>query len=96
VPDTVKLPAATPVMVTVQAPDESSVQVDPAVPIVVSDEVKLTLPDGTFAALVVSTTVAVQEPVAPAVNEAEQETDVEVLSIGRDTAIELEVAELGL
>lgn len=74
-----KLPAATPVIMTVQLP-VVRVQLVPTVPIVVSDDVKVTLPDGTFAAFVVSVTDTEQEPVRPTVTDAEQETLVDVSS----------------
>ena len=67
-------------MVTVQAPVESSVQLASTVPIVMSDEVSDTVPDGIFEAVVVSVTVTAHEPEAPTVNEAEQDTLVDVLS----------------
>ncbi len=56
-----KEPEATPVMVTVQLPDESNAQLASIVPIVVSDETKSTVPDGMFAEFVVSVTETVQE-----------------------------------
>lgn len=74
--------------------DEFSVQLALTVPMVVSDDVKLTVPVGTFAALVVSVTVIVQEPVPLAVIEDEHETLVEVSSL--TTVIALEVPELPL
>ena len=83
-------------MTTVQLPPDN-VQLASTVPTVVSDEVKLTLPDGVFAGVVVSETVTVQEPVRPTVNEEEQETVVEVMSnAGADTVMVPEVPELGL
>ena len=92
-----KLPAPTPVIVTEQPPDESSVQLTSTAPIVVADEVKLTVPVGIFAALIVSTTEMLHEPVRPTVNEEEQETVVEVMSnAGADTVMVPEVPELGL
>jgi len=79
VPVTVKLPEATPVIVTVQLPPDN-VQLAPTVPTVVSDEDRLTEPDGVLAGFVVSATVTVQEPEEPTVNEAAQDTTVEVSS----------------
>ena len=93
VPVTVKLPTATPVIVTVQVPDVR-VQLAPTVPMVVSDERKLTVPVGMLAVLVVSETVTEQEPVRPTVTEAEHDTTGEVLSL--ITVIVLEVPELPL
>jgi hypothetical protein len=93
VPVTVKLPAATPVIVTVQVP-EVRLQLAATVPTVVSDEVKLTLPDGLLAGVVVSETVTEQEPVRPTATEAEQETAVEVESL--TTVIVPDVPELPL
>jgi len=89
----VKLPEATPVMTTVQLPPDN-VQLASTVPTVVSDEVKLTLPDGVFAGVVVSETVTVQEPVRPTVTEAAQDTEVEVSSL--TTLIVPDVPELPL
>lgn len=75
-----KLPAATPVALTLQLPDVR-VQLAVTVPTVVSDEVKATMPDGAFAGVVVSDTVAVQLEEPPAVMLAGvQVTEVEVLS----------------
>ncbi len=74
-----KLPAATPVIVTVQLPPDN-VQLASTVPTVTSDEVKLTVPDGVFAGVVVSATVTLQDPVVPAVSEAAHETVTEVSS----------------
>ena len=76
-----KLPAATPVIVTVQPPDESKVQLASTVPIVTSDETKFTVPDATFATFVVSTTVTEQESVRPTLTEEGQDTPVEVSSL---------------
>jgi hypothetical protein len=94
VPVTVKLPPATPVTVTEQLPVKSRVQLAPTVPTVVSDEVKLTVPDGIFDGVVVSDTLTVQEPVRPIVTEAEQDTAVEVASL--ITVIVPDVPELPL
>ena len=81
VPVTVAEPAATPVKRTEQLPVESNAQLAPTVPTVVSDEVKLTLPVGVFAAFVVSITVTVQVEVVPTgIEEGLQLTLVEVLS----------------
>lgn len=66
-------------MVAVQLPEESA-QLAATVPTAVLDEARLTTPVGIFAALVVSVTVMVQEPVRPTVTDAEQETAVEVAS----------------
>jgi hypothetical protein len=94
VPVVVKLPAATPVIVTVQVPVEPSAQLAPTVPMVVSDEVKLTDPVGMLAVSVVSETVTVQEPVPLTVSEAGQSTLVEVESF--TTVIVPDVPELPL
>jgi hypothetical protein len=75
----VKLPEATPVIVTVQVPD-AKVQLAPTVPTLVSDEVNVTVPLGVFAEVVVSETATEQEPVRPAVTELGHMTLVEVLS----------------
>jgi hypothetical protein len=81
VPVTVKPPEATPVTVTVQLPD-AKVQLAPTVPTVVSDEVKLTEPDGTFDGVVVSPTVTVHVEVPPrATMDGLHETLVEVVSL---------------
>jgi len=58
VPVTVAEPEATPVNATVHEPPVNE-QLATTVPTVVSDEVKLRLPPGTFEAVVVSVTVAV-------------------------------------
>jgi len=79
VPVTVKEPDATPVTVAVQLPPDNA-QLAPTVPTAVSDEERLTLPDGVFAGFVVSATVRVQEPVRPTVTEAEHDTTVVVSS----------------
>lgn len=92
-PVTVKLPTATPVIVTVQVPDVK-LQLATTVPTVVSEEVKLTVPAGILAALKLSATVTEQEPVRPTVTEAEHDTTEEVLSL--TTVIVLEVPELPL
>jgi hypothetical protein len=85
------------VIVTVQVPVESRVQLASTVPTVVSDDTKFTVPDGIFEAVVVSTTVTLQEPVRPAVSEAGQDTVVEVSSLaGLVTLILAEVPELPL
>jgi len=81
VPVTVKLPEATPVIVTVQLPPDN-VQLASTVPTVVSDEDRLTEPDGILAGFVASTTVTVQEPDEPPDKEAAQATEVEVSSNG--------------
>ena len=66
-------------------------QLAPTAPTVVSEDVKLTLPDGTFAALVVSVTETVQVEVEPMLMDAgEQDTAVEVLS--RDVTVTVIVA----
>src|SRR2546427_11233058 len=78
-------------MTTVQLPPDN-MQLASTVPTVVSDEVKLTLPDGVFAGVVVSETVTVQEPVRPTVTEAAQDTEVEVSSL--TTLIVPDVPEL--
>jgi hypothetical protein len=91
---TVKLPAATPVAVTVQLPDER-VQLAPTVPTAVLDEVKLTEPEGTFDGVVVSVTVTVHVEVPPGrIVLGPQETLVDVLSFV--TVIVPEVPELPL
>jgi hypothetical protein len=79
VPVTVKLPDATPVIVTVQLPPDN-VQPASTVPTVVPDEDRLTEPDGILAGFVVSATVTVQEPEEPTDNEAVQDTEVAVSS----------------
>ena len=67
--------------ITEQLPVESRVQLAPTVPTVVSDEVKLTLPDGIFEAVVVSVTATEQDEVPVGTMEAGvQLTLVEVLS----------------
>lgn len=73
-------------------------QLDPTVPTLVSEEMKLTVPDGTFAVVVVSETVAVQVETAPMLIDAgAQDTDVEVLSnTAVLTGIVPEVPELPL
>jgi hypothetical protein len=98
VPVTVAEPDATLVKTTPQVPVESSVQLASTVPTVVSDEVKLTLPVGVFATLVVSVTVTVQVEVVPTgIEEGLQLTPVEVLSsAGGVTVTAAEVPELGL
>ena len=88
-----KLPEATPVMVTVQLPPDN-VQLASTVPTVVSDEDRLTEPDGVLAGFVVSATVTVQEPEEPTDNEAAQDTEVEVSSLA--TVIAFDVPELPL
>ena len=77
---TVAVPAATPVNVAVQCPDDS-VQLIVTVPTAVFDEVKPTAPVGVLEAVVVSVTVAVHVDVPAGATEAElHETAVEVLS----------------
>ena len=79
-PVTVAVPGATPAKVTGQLPD-TRVQLAPTVPTAVFDDVKLTEPDGVFAGVVVSVTVAVQVDVPPMLIDAgAQTTVVEVLS----------------
>lgn len=77
-----KLPRATPDIVTVHAPVESSVQLASTVPTVVSDEVNVIVPDGIIAGVVVSATLTVQDPVVLTVSEAGHETEVDVVSRG--------------
>lgn len=73
-------PAATPVAVTVQLPEER-VQLVPTVPKAVFDEMKFTVPVGTFVRVVVSATVAVQVEVPLGrIVAGLQETVVELLS----------------
>jgi len=80
VPVTVVEPGATPVNVTVQVPP-NNVQLAPTVPTELSEDVKLTEPDGVLAGFVVSETVAVQVEVPPMlIEEGAQEATVEVLS----------------
>ena len=86
-----KLPAATPVIVTVQLPPDN-VQLTSTVPTVTSDEVKLTVPDGVFAGVVVSATVTLQDPVVPAVSEAAHETVAEVSSSAGGVTVKSTVA----
>ena len=81
-PETVAVPADTPVKATVQVPDTPRAQLAPTVPTAVFDDVKLTVPDGVFAALVVSVTVAVQVDVPPMLIGVAHETAVDVLSNG--------------
>jgi hypothetical protein len=88
----VKLPEATPVIVTVQLPEEDKVQLAPTVPTVVSEEVKLTVPLGVLDGVVVSEAVTEQRTVPPTPNEAGQETAVEVESA--TTVIVPDVLEL--
>jgi hypothetical protein len=75
------------VKVTEQTPVESNVQLVPIVPTVVSEDVKLTSPVGTFEAVVVSVTVTVHVEVLPTLIDAgAQVTLVEVSSkTGVDT-----------
>jgi hypothetical protein len=72
--------------------DEFNVQLAPTVPTPVLDDVKLTVPVGTFPALVVSTTVTAQKLVVLAVKEAGQTTLVEVLSRGVGVTVKSMVA----
>jgi hypothetical protein len=97
VPVTVAEPGATPLNVTMQVPD-TSVQLAPTVPTVVSDDVKVTVPVGVFEGVVVSETVAVQVEVPPMPMLVDaQDTTVEVLSkAAADTVIVPEVPELPL
>lgn len=65
---------------TLQLPPTSE-QLAAAVPTAVFDEVKLTVPDGILAEVVVSETVAVHDEVAPiAMLAGAHDTDVDVLS----------------
>jgi len=80
-------------MVAVQLPPDN-VQLPSTVPTVVSDDTKVTAPDGMFATLLESVTVTEQEPARPIVTEAEQETLVEVSSF--TTVIVPDVPELPL
>lgn len=78
---TVAVPGATPVNVATQVPDVSE-QLALTVPIAVFDEVKPTLPPGTFVGVVVSATVTVQVEVPVGTIELGlQATLVEVLSL---------------
>jgi len=60
VPDTMKVPEATPVMFTMQPPEASRVQLASTTPMAAFDATKLTVPIGVLARVVVSVTVAVQ------------------------------------
>jgi hypothetical protein len=84
-PVTVALPTATPVKVTEQLVTLAVVdneQLAPAVPTLVSDETKLTVPVGAFVEVVVSATVAVQEEVPVGIIVLGlQATPVDVLSL---------------
>ena len=92
-PETVAVPAPTPVKVTVQVPDAPRVQLAPTVPTATLDDVKLTEPVAILEAVVVSVTVAVQVDVPPMLIEAgEHDTAVVVLSLF--TVIVPEVPEL--
>ncbi len=97
VPAMVSEPGTTPVNITEQLPD-TNVQLASTVPTEVSEDVKLTVPDGVLARFVVSETVAVQVEVAPMLIEAgAQETTVDVLSSWAAlTVISAEVPELPL
>lgn len=96
-PVTVADPGATPVNETVQLPP-IRVQLASTVPTLVLEEMKLTVPDGMFAEVVVSETVAVQVETAPMLIVAgTQDTDTEVLSnTAVLTVIVPEVPELPL
>ena len=96
-PATVAVPAATPVNVVVQWPDDR-VQLAPTVPTAVFEEVKLTVPVGVLEAVVVSVAVAVQVEVPPGATElGVHETVVDVLSlVGAVTVMALEVPLLPL
>lgn len=74
-----KLPADTPVIVTEHVPADR-VQLEETVPMVLSEEDKATVPVGVLAALVVSATVTLHEPVAPTLTEAAHEIVVDVES----------------
>lgn len=77
---TVAEPAPTPVNETLQLP-LTRVQLAATVPTVVADDAKLTVPDGTFAGVVVSETVTVQLEVPPIeILMGRQDTEVDVLS----------------
>ncbi len=93
VPVTVKLPAATPIIVTVQLlPDK--VQLGSTAPIPRSDEEKLTVPVGIFNGFVESATETAQELTVPAFSEAGQDNVTEVSSLaGLVTLIVAEVPE---
>lgn len=81
VPATVAVPGATPVRVTVHVP-ALNVQAAPTVAAAVFDEVKVTLPPGTFEGVVVSETVTVQVEVPVGTIETGlQATLVDVLSL---------------
>ena len=94
VPVTVAVPGETPVNAAVQLPDTRA-QLAATVPTAVFDDVKVTLPVGVLAGVVVSDTVAVQVETAPMLIDAgRQETTVDVAS--RTTVIVPEVPELAL
>ena len=77
------MPGATPVKATLQLPD-TKVQLAATVPTAVFDDVKLTVPVGVFAGVVVSETVAIQVEVPPGrIVLGAQATDVAVLSLTR-------------
>jgi len=79
---TVAVPADTPVKTAVQLPD-TRVQLAATVPTAVFDDVKLTVPVGVFAGVVVSETLAVHVDVPPMLIDAgAQDTAVKVLSNG--------------
>ena len=85
VPVTVAVPVVTPAKETVHLPADK-VQLAPTVPTAVLDEVKLTLPPGVFAGVVVSVTVAVHvESAAGTIVLGLQATLVAVLSLAATT-----------
>lgn len=94
-PVTVAEPGETPVKDTLQLPLTRG-QLAPTVPTELAEDVKVTVPVGVFAALVVSVTVAVQVEVPPMLMLAgAHETEVDVLSSGAGvTLIVPEVPEL--
>jgi hypothetical protein len=87
----VKVPGATPVAETVQEPDVVRLQLVPTVPTEEADDVKVTVPDGVFAGVVVSATVTVQVELPPILMLAgAQATLVEVESIVTVTLTDVE------
>src|SRR5207253_1474742 len=81
VPETVAVPADTPVKATVQVPDTPRAQLAPTVPTATLDDVKLTVPVAILEAVVVSVTVAVHVDVPPMLIGVVHDTAVEVVSL---------------
>lgn len=88
----VKTPSITPWMAILQLPEPFKVQLDPTVPVVLSDEVNDTVPVGMIVEFTMSVTTTEQERVAPVLIFEGQVIDIDVLSFCPKAHVTLKIA----